>query len=287
MRAEDEKAWFIRKSFEWDVVCNLDLALHVAGMAVKDDWSYRSYQGGGFRGDPFFRLYQVLSGEVELLTDAGRKTLTGGHFYLLPARRPFSYEKAWRLSHRWIHFGSELMMSMPHFQTILTMEDADYAASAAAMDRFIPLARKDSALSLPEKLRLDLTFREILLPFFAEVRETENRGALEQKSRFSKIIDHIDAHLNEVIMTEELAKLIGMEKNAFSKAFHAAFGIPPKQYLCLRRISRAQELLLTTRMGAAEIGRTVGYQNIFFFHRLFKKYTGLTPLEYRRDAYLG
>ena len=67
----------------------------------------------------------------------------------------------------------------------------------------------------------------------------------------------------------------------FSAQFRRAMGVPPKQYLSIRRISKAKMLLLRTQDPIKEIALRTGFENEFFFFRIFKKYTGLTPTQYR------
>lgn len=67
----------------------------------------------------------------------------------------------------------------------------------------------------------------------------------------------------------------------FSAQFRRTMGVPPKQYLSIRRISKAKMLLLRTQDPIKEIALRTGFENEFFFFRIFKKYTGLTPTQYR------
>ena len=66
--------------------------------------------------------------------------------------------------------------------------------------------------------------------------------------------------------------------------FHRSCGLPPKQYISLRRISRAKYLLWRTKLSVKEIAEQCGYENKYFFYRIFKKYTGVTPRQYRRNG---
>ena len=54
------------------------------------------------------------------------------------------------------------------------------------------------------------------------------------------------------------------------------------QYIVSLRIAAAKGYLENSNKNIAEIASTVGYDNALYFSRLFKKYTGLTPSEYRK-----
>lgn len=57
----------------------------------------------------------------------------------------------------------------------------------------------------------------------------------------------------------------------------------PMQYIISVRMTNAQQLLGTTEYNITEIASVVGYDNPLYFSRLFKKQTGLSPTEYRKN----
>ena len=58
--------------------------------------------------------------------------------------------------------------------------------------------------------------------------------------------------------------------------------IPPMQYIVSLRISAAKGYLDNSDKNINEIAGIVGYDNALYFSRLFKKYTGMTPTEYKK-----
>ena len=65
-----------------------------------------------------------------------------------------------------------------------------------------------------------------------------------QGGRFAKILEYIDRNLHREIRVEELERFLTLPRSKFSAEFHQAFGLPPKQYITLRRIGRAKYLLI-------------------------------------------
>ena len=63
--------------------------------------------------------------------------------------------------------------------------------------------------------------------------------------------------------------------------FHSAFGISPQRYLLEQRMTAARQLLLDPYYNISEVASQVGFSNIFYFSRCFKKYHGVSPSEYR------
>jgi YesN/AraC family two-component response regulator len=82
---------------------------------------------------------------------------------------------------------------------------------------------------------------------------------------------------------EEVAAEINLAPAYFSRLFSQVTGTSFINYLTEVRIRRAKELLQGTNAKIKEISETVGYSNIYYFSRVFKNKTGVTPIEYRRQ----
>ena len=74
-----------------------------------------------------------------------------------------------------------------------------------------------------------------------------------------------------------------ISKYRICRDFTEHFGVSPIQYLNHKRICIAKEELIHTDKRVNEIGRMVGIENTNLFIRLFKKQTGVTPLDYRKQ----
>ncbi|WP_430389922.1 GlxA family transcriptional regulator [Dyella sp. 20L07] len=85
-----------------------------------------------------------------------------------------------------------------------------------------------------------------------------------------------------VISVTELAAHACMEPRTFLRRFTKATGMRPLEYQQRLRISRARELLEFTRTGISEVAATIGYEDVDSFRRQFRRFTGLTPSDYRR-----
>lgn len=91
-----------------------------------------------------------------------------------------------------------------------------------------------------------------------------------------------DIDYQESYTLDELEEHFSISKYRLCREFHAYFGESPLQYLNMKRIDMARDLLLTTDCRIHEIGSLVGIENTNHFIYLFKKKTGLTPLSYRK-----
>lgn len=83
------------------------------------------------------------------------------------------------------------------------------------------------------------------------------------------------------IMVADLADRANMSQRNFMRRFKAATGETPIKYVQQLRINAARHLLENDLKTVREVCRKVGYEDLNFFRKLFKRYTGLTPTTYR------
>jgi len=82
---------------------------------------------------------------------------------------------------------------------------------------------------------------------------------------------------------EELAEDARMSVAHFSERFHYQAGCPPKQFLIRLRLQIASALMQEPKLSVAEIAARVGYEDPYYFSRLFRRHTGQSPRDHRRD----
>ncbi len=86
------------------------------------------------------------------------------------------------------------------------------------------------------------------------------------------------------LMLQDAADEVHLSQSHFSTVFAQETGLTFTQYLTALRIGKAKELLEATEMRSSQIALEVGYNDSHYFSYLFKKNTGLTPSEYRKNA---
>lgn len=107
---------------------------------------------------------------------------------------------------------------------------------------------------------------------------------------------YIQTVIEEVrfLMRENVEKNLDFQKIAaennvgysyFRKMFKRFTGISPKQYLLQLKVLRAKELLLSSDKTIKEISFELGFQSIFYFSRIFKEKTGISPSDMRKSRF--
>lgn len=104
---------------------------------------------------------------------------------------------------------------------------------------------------------------------------------LKNKKVIEQIRQYIEAHFNEDLTLQKLAEIVYMSPNYLSSLFSNEAGQSFLEYLTGIRIEKAKQLLGDKDVKIGEAGERVGYLNPQYFTKIFKKYTGMTPSEYK------
>ncbi|MFP4378344.1 MAG: helix-turn-helix domain-containing protein, partial [Spirochaetales bacterium] len=101
--------------------------------------------------------------------------------------------------------------------------------------------------------------------------------------RMASVIDYIELNYDGHIELESLAKMMATSPTHLSRVFRREIGVPLFEYLNRTRVRKACELLRRTDFSITQIAIEVGYNNVSFFNRYFRKVMRCSPREYRRE----
>ena len=112
----------------------------------------------------------------------------------------------------------------------------------------------------------------------------ESQGSARYGSVIRKARSFIDEHYADSNLTlHDVASHVALSNNHFCTVFSQEMGVTFTEYLTAVRISRAKELLSSTAMRTGDVAYAVGYNDPHYFSYLFKKNTGLSPRDYRKE----
>lgn len=98
-----------------------------------------------------------------------------------------------------------------------------------------------------------------------------------------RVRDHIDGHLDETILIEDLAGVARLSSGHFCRAFKVSTGETPHAYVVRQRIRLAQRLMLSTKDTLSQIACACGLTDQAHLTRLFRRLVNDTPLAWRRS----
>lgn len=120
-----------------------------------------------------------------------------------------------------------------------------------------------------------LFFKLIETVLMSSAKEVDNDDQMEKAVKF------IHEHYEKSILIQNIANELGVERRRFAYLFERYTGLSPLNYLTEVRMRHAKELL---RNGCSvmEAAEKVGYSDSFYFSRVFKKQTGLSPTQFKK-----
>lgn len=104
--------------------------------------------------------------------------------------------------------------------------------------------------------------------------------------RFNSVLDYINTHYMDDISLDQVADYCGFSKFYFAKLFKEYSNTTFLNYLTFRRLSVAEDLLVSTNRSITDIAFSAGFSSISTFNRCFKQQRGCTPTKYK-ELYHG
>ncbi len=94
--------------------------------------------------------------------------------------------------------------------------------------------------------------------------------------------EYILLNFHKHITPEKIASKLNISRAYLRNIFHDEFSMSPRDFIIKVRIDRAKELLLFENISIKEISHSVGYDDVLQFFKIFKKYTKMSPSDYRK-----
>ncbi|UOQ84112.1 helix-turn-helix domain-containing protein [Gracilibacillus salinarum] len=170
------------------------------------------------------------------------------------------------------HQLPSIRKSLEHFFIVLTRTMEGIGLD---QDMQLNLERFDTSSQIKEVAKSHL---QKAITLMNEWRSDGVQGLLLQAK------DYIHTHFKENIMLDEVAAEVGLSSYYLSKLFKEHFQLTFVEYVTHIRLEKAKDLLLDDEMPLKEIALTIGYRDPNYFSRVFKKETGLSPSEYRKNS---
>jgi AraC-like DNA-binding protein len=139
-----------------------------------------------------------------------------------------------------------------------------------------------SGTSLGKDILADLTLQEMVV----HIIQTQNlqiateEGA-EANNALSYVINFIRANIGEKIHIEQLSEKACMSRASFYRAFKREFSISPVDFILQEKIKKAKHLLTDTKASISDVCYQLGFSDLNYFGRQFKKSEGISPTQYR------
>ncbi len=125
---------------------------------------------------------------------------------------------------------------------------------------------------------------DILSTVIEERRKNEKYNKNLMKDYVTQALSYIELNYNKASLTLiEVSAALNINPNYLSRLFTSVLNMPFSKYLIMLRLQKACALIKNTDMYFKTISSCVGYDDNLYFSRIFKKYLGVTPKEYREN----
>lgn len=235
--------------------------------------------GTKLHSDDFNRLYYVLDGAGVINGERGRVDLVPGCFFLIPGRYKFQYDCPATMRLLWIHFQLELLPGLDVFRQFRPI--LFYKADEDDVKNFKSMVDNITTGDPGEFLRMRADLLRLIEPFMPEDWNSIHPDR-ENVERLKPALELLRNRYNQTFDLSATAKVVNMHASYMSELFRLTFGVSPSAYVMDLRLSRAQNLLLTTDRRISDIAAECGFEDPLYFSRAFRKRCRYSPREFRR-----
>jgi AraC-like DNA-binding protein len=251
---------------------------------------------------PFARIYYVKGGRARTYVGGKAYLLEPDCLYLTPPFTLHDDECDGYFSLYYIHFYEKVL----NRESVFDRYDLPVAVKATPIDlllterltqinpdsylRHFDPARYDNiptfsqhiAESSRMPLHVTVETQGILLQLISKFIVQATAKSERKDARISKALQYIHEHICQPISVSRLADISCISEDHFIRIFKKELHLTPLQYVTLKKIEKAQLLLLTTDMPVCDVSFELSIENVSYFNRIFKLHTGTTPKCYRR-----
>ncbi len=251
--------------------------------------------------DDCLKLYIPLAGQAQILLDREKIVFRPQHIYLFNAALLQSQKYTDRFEHFWIHFmPASLILKHSLFKNFrffqwgrkdlpFTDELVDGMSKLVSQKAEIIKRRiKDTILRAAIHLADDafkLKIQAYLAYLIGDVLSQQKiELTSKEESALEKLlpaVDYMDIHYLSNPPLEQIADICCIAPAYFHRLFVKHFDLSPHRYMQRKRLSDARQLLLNTNQHIKQIAKASGYENEFYFSRVFKNEYDVTPTKFR------
>lgn len=220
----------------------------------------------------FNRLFLFHRGGCRVETAQGGFELSAGVLHLLPVNSPFQVTYRGGSLFDFFHLKVESELGRDVFDGLRGVH------SLAAPELFAEITG-----SVDGWFRRQLALGQAAWRF-CEARWEHVAPRLRPPGELRGTLDYLRGHLRPSLSVEALADQAHCSRATLNRLFRRHLGMSVKAYVLDRLLQRAREQLASGDVPVKAVAAALGYEDAFYFQRLFKQKTGLTPVAFRRQA---
>lgn len=189
-------------------------------------------------------------------------------------------EEPWSVC--WFSFNGKQVVDLLSYLNMKHSQVLHLSEPAIILNHFEHMFALTSSDSIPNYIRSSAVIIEILVDLHKYGTVLEAHSREDYFSGILPAIKYIEEHYHMPLTLSEIAETIGVSKQYTCTLFQQIIGNRPIQFLHLIRVRKAGALLTSQpHMSISEIAKTVGFDNVSYFNKIFRRLHGITPSKFR------
>jgi AraC-like DNA-binding protein len=250
--------------------------------------AYNHYRRRKFGCEDNILIY-CLQGKGYYVLDGIKQQIATNQYMIIPATgKPLSYwadlDDPWTIY--WLHFtGKELPAFNEKYNINIDNSPAYIPYNMEGISIWDKMYDSLSqGYNLSNMLNANLCLYYFIATFIFSQHHNLNYIINEDENIINQTVEYMKQNLNKNFTVLDLAALHNLSESYFSKLFRTATGMPPMAYFIYIKMQEACRMLCTTSFPIKQIANLMGYEDPYYFSRIFKKIMNLSPENYRKSV---
>lgn len=230
-------------------------------------------------------LIYCVEGKGKIRLNHMNHDVQADHYFIIPAGTPHSYhsdsKQPWSIY--WIHFtGKKSAAFVRHAGIPISVERSKFSRTNERLGLFNDIFRNlDRGFGL-ETIEYVNQVLGLLLASFTHLQQFQESRKTDENDHVALSINFMLENLDKKLKLSEIAEAATLSVSHYSKLFQSRTGHSPIDYFIQLKVQKACRLLDNSGWMIADVARESGFEDQFYFSRVFRKVMGLSPAEYRK-----
>lgn len=232
----------------------------------------------GYASRDYYLIHYIMSGKGIFARGGITHSLHRGCMFLIRPGELTYYQADEQSPWEYIWLGFDGSLCAPLLQSAGFSDDVCWRDAPQVSYLFEELR------TIPDRQpSTELSLCSLLYQLFSALC-SQDSAPHAPRDYVTRTSDYIRANYALPVSIESIASMLGIDRRYLSRIFLRETGMTPKEYLVRIRLSRAADLLENSSCTVTETARSVGYDDVYNFSKIFKKKYGISPAYYRQQT---